>query len=67
MLLKGAPPKVISEALGHSSVAFTMDTYATILDGMQAKAMALLDGVLPSGVFQKSNASLTPTVDITKS
>ena len=64
MLLKGAPPKVISEALGHSSVAFTMDTYATILDGMQAKAMALLDGVLPSGVFQKYNASLTPTVDI---
>lgn len=25
MLLQGAPAKVISEALGHSSVAFTMD------------------------------------------
>ena len=28
MLLRGAKPKVISEALGHSSVAFTMDTTA---------------------------------------
>jgi len=28
MLLRGAKPKVISEALGYSSVAFTMDTYS---------------------------------------
>lgn len=47
MLLRGAKPKVISEALGHSSVAFTMDTYSHIIDGMQEDAMALLDAVLP--------------------
>jgi integrase len=47
MLLKGAKPKVISEALGHSSVAFTMDVYSHIIDGMQQDAMALLDEVLP--------------------
>jgi len=35
MLLRGAKPKVISEALGHSSVAFTMDTYSHIIEGMQ--------------------------------
>ncbi|MDP2954529.1 MAG: site-specific integrase, partial [Chloroflexota bacterium] len=35
MLLRGAKPKVISEALGHSSVAFTMDTYSHIIGGMQ--------------------------------
>ena len=47
MLLRGAKPKVISEALGHSSVAFTMDVYSHIIEGMQQDAMMLLDGVLP--------------------
>ena len=49
MLLRGAKPKVISEALGHSSVAFTMDVYSHIIEGMQSDAMALLDEVLPPG------------------
>jgi integrase len=47
MLLRGAQPKVVSEALGHSSVAFTMDVYSHILPDMQEDAMALLDEVLP--------------------
>ena len=67
MLLRGAKPKVISEALGHSSVAFTMDVYSHIIEGMQQDAMALLDGVLPkakNGAFGKNNAKLTPSVDI---
>jgi integrase len=50
MLKKGIAPKVISEALGHSSVAFTMDVYSHILPGMQEEAMALLDEILPAGV-----------------
>ena len=53
MLQAGAKPKVISEALGHSSVAFTMDTYSHIIEGMQEEAMALLDGVMPAGVVFK--------------
>jgi integrase len=67
MLLRGAKPKVISEALGHSSVAFTMDVYSHIIEGMQSDAMALLDEVLPAGkngVSQKNNANLTPIADI---
>jgi integrase len=48
MLLSGAAPKVISEALGHASVAFTMDTYSHILPGMQKDAIALLNGLLPA-------------------
>ena len=62
MLLRGAKPKVISEALGHSSVAFTMDTYSHIIEGMQEDAMALLDEVLPAGVSRINNAKLTPTL-----
>ncbi len=67
MLLRGAKPKVISEALGHASVAFTMDTYSHIIEGMQEDAMALLDEVLPAGIngVENSNANLTPIVDIT--
>ncbi len=71
MLLRGAKPKVISEALGHSSVAFTMDTYSHIIDGMQQEAMALLDEVLPpgkngtNGLSRKNNGNLTARVDIT--
>jgi integrase len=53
MLLRGAKPKVISEALGHASVAFTMDTYSHIIEGMQEDAMALLDEVLPVGGVSK--------------
>ncbi len=55
-LLRGAKPKVISEALGHASVAFTMDTYSHIISGMQEDMMVLLDEVLPAGVAQTTNA-----------
>jgi hypothetical protein len=49
ILRKGqAKPKVISEALGHASVAFTMDTCSHIISGMQEDAMIPLDDLLPS-------------------
>ena len=60
MLLRGAKPKVIGEALGHSSVAFTMDAYSHIIEGMQDDAMALLDEVLPVGISKTNNTNLTP-------
>jgi integrase len=63
MLLRGAKPKVISEALGHSSVAFTMDVYSHIIEGMQSDAMALLDEVLPAGVNKNSVAKMSPTFE----
>ena len=49
MLLRGAKPKVISEVLGHASVAFTMDTYSHIIEGVQSDAMALLDEMPSTG------------------
>ena len=39
MLQQGTDMKTISTRLGHSSVAFTMDTYAHLLPGMQKEAM----------------------------
>jgi integrase len=38
LLRAGINPKVVSERLGHSSVAFTLDTYAHIMPGMQPEA-----------------------------
>ena len=49
MLLRGIPAKIISEALGHTSVGFTMDVYSHIMAGMQSDAMMLLDEALPAG------------------
>lgn len=62
MLLRGVPAKVISEALGHASVSFTMDTYSHIMQGMQSDAMELLDEVLPvakNGHHARINVKLT--------
>ena len=64
MLLRGASPKVISEALGHASVAFTMDTYSHIIDGMQQDAMNLLNDVLPDGCLKNSVAELSRNLAI---
>ena len=60
MLLRGAKTKVISEALGHSSVVFTMDVYSHIIEGMKSDAMALLDEVLPPGVNGAKNKITSP-------
>ena len=59
---RGAKPKGISDALGHASVVFTMDTYSYIISGIQEDMMALLDDMLPAGntrVNDKTNAKFT--------
>ena len=42
----GIHPKVVSERLGHASVAITLDTYSHVLPGLQASAAAALDALL---------------------
>ena len=36
-------PKIVSERLGHSRVALTMDTYSHVIPGMQEGAAAAID------------------------
>lgn len=38
-------PKIVSEALGHSSTAFTMDTYSHVVPSMQRAAALAIDEV----------------------
>jgi len=47
MLLAGIHPKIVSEMLGHSSVAFTLDVYSHVVPGLQEAAAKRLDEVLP--------------------
>jgi len=47
-LKKGVHPKIVSERLGHSRVAVTMDVYSHVLPSMQAEVAGLLEqAVLP--------------------
>ena len=46
MLTAGVNPKVVSEMLGHTSVAITLDRYSHVMPTMQAEAVRRLDGVL---------------------
>ncbi len=57
LLRAGVNPKVVSERLGHSSVAFTLDTYAHVMPGMQPEAAELLAGL----VFRERDHSVTMT------
>jgi integrase len=64
-LRQGIHPKTVSEALGHASVGFTMDTYSHIIQGMQAEAMVRLGDILPQGrLLRNSFANSSPPVDI---
>ncbi|MFA5890413.1 MAG: site-specific integrase [Actinomycetota bacterium] len=46
LLVGGVHPKIASEALGHSSVAFTLDTYSHVVEGLQEKASEAIQRVL---------------------
>jgi integrase len=45
-LLRGVNPKVVSELLGHSSVAITLDVYSHVLPDMQDQATAVMDAMI---------------------
>ena len=51
MLEQGVHPAVASSVLGHSSVAFTMDTYQHVVDQMTDQAAAAaFDDAFAAGV-----------------
>jgi len=43
MLKRNVHPKIVSERLGHSRVALTLDTYSHVLPNMQTEAAAAVD------------------------
>jgi len=55
MLLAGIHPKIVSEMLGHSSVAFTLDTYSHVVPGLQEAAAKRLDEMLEPELTEARN------------
>ena len=50
LLAAGVNVKVVSERLGHASVAFTLDTYAHVMPGQQKEAAAAVSALLENAV-----------------
>ena len=50
MLKSAVHPKVVSERLGHASVAFTLDTYSHVVPGLQEAAAERFDKILEKDV-----------------
>jgi integrase len=46
LLMAGIPAKVVSEKLGHASIAITLDTYSHVLPDMQDDAVAKMSEIL---------------------
>jgi integrase len=46
LLSKNFNPKVVSEMLGHASIAITLDTYSHVLPTMQESAAKAMEDVL---------------------
>ncbi len=46
MLAQNVHPKAVQEALGHSSITLTLDTYSHVMPGMQKEAAGKLDQAL---------------------
>jgi integrase len=46
LLSRNVNPKIVSEMLGHSSIAITLDTYSHVLPDMQEKAAKALEEAL---------------------
>jgi integrase len=45
LLSKGVHPKVVSEMLGHSTVAITLDVYSHVTASMHKEAAKVMDGI----------------------
>ncbi len=50
MLSSGVHPKIVSEMLGHSTTAITLDLYSHVSPHMQQTAAATIDQVLARGL-----------------
>ncbi len=51
LLAAGVNVKVVSDRLGHASVAFTLDTDAHVMPGQQAEAVAAVHALLENSVI----------------
>jgi integrase len=46
LLARNLDPKIVSEVLGHATIAITLDTYSHVLPNMQDSAARALEDAL---------------------
>jgi len=46
MIKSGVHSKIVSERLGHATIAFTLDTYTHVVPGLQEAAAKTFDDTL---------------------
>jgi integrase len=59
MLKAGIHPKVVSERLGHATVAFTLDTYSHVLPGLQEEAAEKFDAIFEGNANENSDTNVS--------
>ena len=57
LLRAGVYAKIVSERLGHASVAFTLDVYSHVMPGIQEEAIDGLERVIASA---EAGADIAP-------
>jgi len=67
LLIAGVNPKVVSERLGHSSVAFTMDVYSHVVPGLQETAAESFDQLILLESLDENNVGKPPKLDQARS
>jgi len=58
MLQQGINPKVISERLGHSSIAITLDIYSHVMPGMQESAAKRFDESIQAALNEQQKINI---------
>lgn len=60
LLAQGIHPKIVSERLGHSTIALTLDTYSHVLPTMQDEAAEKIDESLRAAMGRNSRPQSVP-------
>jgi integrase len=50
LLVEGVPPRVVIEALGHSQIALTLDTYSHVIPELERDAADRIDRLLGDAI-----------------
>ncbi|MDD2486650.1 MAG: site-specific integrase, partial [bacterium] len=57
LMKEGVNPKIVSERLGHSSIAITLDLYSHVSRGLQQEAVDKLDASLQKAMDKPTQKS----------
>jgi integrase len=63
LLAQGVSPRYVSELLAHSSVSFTMQTYAHVLDQTKREVAAQMDAILKPVATSVATGTTTRSIN----